>query len=183
MKRIGLAIIATCFITGMVAVSAWTQENDKGMWDGSHAMHIVSKLGLDDKQSAEVKTIFQKFHKNMIKKRADIEIGQVELMEILEKDIVDIKAAEAKIRQTASLKADAAMIYIQGIEDVKAKITPDQKKRLTEMLQMKGIEHGVNMGMNCPMMQGGRMEMGSDQTPHAAVPSGGPQFPDNSLRR
>ena len=66
----------------------------------------------------------------MIKKRADIEVAEVELREILEKDPVDVKTAETKVKQIASLKTEAAVMHIQGIEDVKAKLTPEQKKKL-----------------------------------------------------
>jgi len=42
------------------------------------------------------------------------------------------------------------MLHIQGIEDIKANLTPEQKKKLSEMMQMR---HGKGM-MDCPMMKG-----------------------------
>jgi hypothetical protein len=48
-------------------------------------------------------------------------------------------------------------MHIQGIEDVKAKLTPEQKKKLSEMMQMR---HGKGM-MDCPMMKS-MMDMGPD---------------------
>jgi hypothetical protein len=58
------------------------------------------------------------------------------------------------------------MLHIQGTEDVKAKLTPDQKKKLTEMMQMKGMDRGM---MNCPMMQG-EMPMGHHPAPPHTPP-------------
>ena len=171
MKKIGLTIIAACFITGLVVVSAGAQMGGgkgsgmgmgagmgmgggggMGMWDGSHAMHVISALGLDDNQSTEVKAILLKLQKEMIQKRADIQVAEIELKEILEKDPVDVKVAETKVKQIASLKTEAAMMHIQGIEDVKAKLTPEQKKKLSEMMQMRGMGHGRAM-MDCPLMK------------------------------
>jgi Spy/CpxP family protein refolding chaperone len=122
-----------------------------GMWDGAHGRHIISMLGLDDDQTTQVKVILFKLRKDMIKKMADIGVAKVELEEMLGKVPVDMKAVEAKVKQIASLKADAALLHIQGIEDVKAKLNPEQKKKLTEMMQSKGMEGGM---MNRPMMKG-----------------------------
>ena len=184
MKKIGLIIIAACFITGLLAVNASARMGEgmgsgccmgmgggggMGMWDGAHAMHVVSALGLDDNQSAEVKSVLLKLQKEMIQKRADIQVAEVELREILGKDPVDIKAAETQVKQIASLKSEAAMMHIQGIEDVKAKLTPEQKKKLSEMMQMKGMGHGKAM-MDCPMMKS-RTGMGPDTGAPDAKPA------------
>lgn len=180
MKKIGMSIIAAFFVSGLVVAGAGAQMaggkgmgtgmgmgggGGMGMWDGSHAMHVISVLGLDDNQSTDVKSILQQLQKSMIKKRADIEVAEIELKEILEKDSVDIKTAETKVKQIASLKTEAAMMHIQGIEDLKAKLTPEQKKKLAEMMQMRGMGHG-NGRMDCPMMKGQNME----KAPEAAIP-------------
>ena len=181
MKKLGLLIIAAVFLAGLVAASANAQMGGgkgkggamgmgppgggmgmgmgggMGMWDGAHGKHITSMLGLDDNQTVQVKPILYKLQKDMVKKKADIEVAEVELEEILGKDPVDLKAAEAKVKQIASLKAEAAMIHIQGIENLKAKLNAEQKKKLTETMQMKGMGHGM---MNGPMMEG-KMHMGS----------------------
>jgi len=168
MKRIGMAVIIVFFISGLVAAGAGAQMAGgkgkgpgkgmgggcgMGMWDGAHAMYVIKALDLDDNQSAEVKSILHRLQKQMIKKRADIEVAEVELKEILEKDPVDVKTAETKVKQIASLKTEVAMMHIQGIEDVKAKLTPEQKKKLTEMMPMRGMGHGKGR-MDCPMMKG-----------------------------
>ena len=168
MKKFGLTIIAVCFISGLVVVSASAKMGGgmssgmgkgrgMGMWDGAHAMHVICALGLDDNQSKEVKIVLLKLQKELIQKRANIQVAEIELSEILDKDTVDIKIAETKVKQIASLKTEAAIMHIQGIEDVKAKLTPEQKKKLSEMMQMR---HGKGM-MDCPMMKG-MMDMGPD---------------------
>jgi Spy/CpxP family protein refolding chaperone len=165
MKKIALIVIAACFITGLAAAGAGAymgggKGRGMGMWGGAHAGYIISALGLDDNQSKEVKAVLFKQQKEMIQKRAAIQVARIELREILGKDAVDIKAAEAKVKQIASLRAEAAMMHIQGMEDVKAKLTPDQRKKLSEMMQMGGMGHGRGM-RDCPMMKG-RWDKGPD---------------------
>jgi Spy/CpxP family protein refolding chaperone len=182
MKKLGLLIIAAVFLAGLVAASANAQmgggkgkggamgmgpKGGMGMWDGAHGQHLTSMLGLDDNQTAQVKPILYKLQKEMIKKRADIKVAEIELEEILGKDPVDMNAAEPKIKQIATLKADAAITHIQGIEALKAKLTPEQKKKLTQMAPMKGMGHDM---MRCPMMEG-EMHMGPHPGPTKASPA------------
>ena len=92
MKRIGKVIIAACLISGLVVAVAVAQMPcskgmgsgmgmgsncnmgtgmgagcGMGMWDGAHAMYIIDALGLDDSQTAAVKSILQQLQKEMIK--------------------------------------------------------------------------------------------------------------------
>lgn len=179
MKRIGITVIAVCIISGLAVAGAGAQMaggkmgggmgvsggcgmgmgggcgmgmRGGGMWDGAHAKYIISALNLDENQSTEVKAVLLKLQKEMIQKRADIQVAEIELKEILGKDPVDVKIAEAKVKQIASLKTEAAMMHIQGIEDVKARLTPEQKKKLPEMMQMRGKGHGKAM-MDCPRLE------------------------------
>ncbi len=188
MKKFGFTIIAACFIAGLTVASASAQRGGgmgrgmgmgggmemgggcgMGMWDGAHAMHVITALGLNDNQTTEVKAILLKLQKEMVQKRADIKVAEIELREILGKDPVDIKVAETKIKQIASLKTEAAMMHIQGIEDVKAKLTPEQKKKLTEMMQMRGMGHG-RAWMDCPLVKD-KVDMGPESGATTPKPS------------
>jgi Spy/CpxP family protein refolding chaperone len=175
MKKLVLSIITAAFLIGVAAASANAQMGGQmdmgpgcgmGMWDGAHGRHIISTLGLDDNQTAQAKSILFKLQKDMIKKRSDIGVAEVELEEILGKVPVDMKAVEAKVKQIASLKTDAALLHIQGIEDIKAKLNPEQKKKLTEMMRSKGMAGGM---MNWPMMKG-HMHKGHHPEPAQETP-------------
>jgi Spy/CpxP family protein refolding chaperone len=195
MQRIGKVIITACFVSGLIVAVAGAQmpggmgpgmgKGGKcgmgmtgmgpgcgmgmgmGMWDGAHAQYIIDALGLDDAKANEIKSLLQQLQKEMIKKRAEIQVAEVELKEILGKDSVDIKAAETKVKQIAALKTDAVMMHIQGIEDVKTKLTPEQKKKLTDMMQMRGMGHG-KPPMDCPMMKGQNMKGDANTEPAPA---------------
>ncbi len=127
---------------------------DMGMQCGQ-MMDKLASLGLDDKQMEEVRGLHLKMKKETIKKEADIDIAEIELREMLHKDAVDIGAAEAKVRQIESLKADLKIMHIRTHEEVKAKLTPEQRKNFNAMMKMKPM---CDMDMkgkcrNCDMMK------------------------------
>ena len=113
----------------------------------------------------------------MILKRAEIQVARIELRGILDQDTVDMKAVASKVKQIEALRTGATMMRIQGLEDIKTKLTPEQKKKLSEMMQKR---HGKGK-MDCPMMKD-KMDMGPDtgaadvkpaknRTPKAAPPA------------
>ena len=85
-------------------------------------------LNLDDKQKEAWKEIENSFTKELIRKRADEQIAEVELRELLEKDTVDLKTVETKLKQIATIKTETQLIVIKSIEKMKAKLTPEQRE-------------------------------------------------------
>ena len=149
------------------------QDCEMGMgcaFDGP-PMGRLKALGLDDKQMEAVKAIHLKTKKETIRKTADINVAEVELREILSKDPVDVAAAEAKVRQIETMKADRKILHIKAHEEVKAQLTPEQRKKFEEMRGM-GMGMGMEMGprgfmgrgegmhRGCGMREGGPMGMG-----------------------
>ena len=63
------------------------------------------------------------------------------------KDPVDLKAAEAKLRQIEALKTDLHLGHIKTHEEVKAILTPEQKKKFNAMTTEMGGCMGCGMGM------------------------------------
>ena len=127
-----------------------------GMMGGEqHLLKKLMSLGLDEQQEGAIKAIVRTTQKETIRKRADLAIARLELKDLLDKDPVDMTAVEAKLKQIASLKTDMQLSHIKTLEAIKAKLTPDQKKKFEEMR-----EHGMmgKMGMmkrkGCGMMSG-----------------------------
>ncbi|HYA89118.1 MAG TPA: hypothetical protein VEI57_18930 [Nitrospirota bacterium] len=120
-------------------------EGGRMMMDEDHPMwkHLMS-LGLDDKQTDALKTLRSKTMKDIIKKEADKQIAGIELRDLLAKDPVDMKAVEASVKKKESLKAEIFLTYIKAHEEIKSILTPDQMKRLKEMMK-EG--HGAGCGM------------------------------------
>jgi Spy/CpxP family protein refolding chaperone len=106
------------------------------MMRGHHRMmHICMKrLGLSAKQKEEIEGIRVATMKEVIRKRADMQIARLELRELLSKEPVDMKAVEAKVKQIEGLRADIHLAIIRAKEEVKAKLTPEQRQKLMDMM-------------------------------------------------
>ena len=122
-----------------------------GMQGGGMMMgddHLMWKhlrgLGLDDKQKDAIEAIRSKTMKYMIKAMADKQIASIELEDLLNNDPVDMKAVESLVRKNESLKTEMFLAHIKAREEIKSILTPDQKKRLKEMME----------GAGCGMMGG-----------------------------
>lgn len=151
------------FFAVVMFLFAWSGFSDAMMRDkgmgmaGGHPMYEKLKsLGLDEKQMGEVKAVHFRVMKETIKKRADMQVARVELREVLGQDPVDVKAAEAKIRQIEALSGDIKVMHIKAREEVKSKLTPEQRKKFEAMMPMM---HGGMMGkMKCECGMKGKMK-------------------------
>ena len=135
-----------------------------GMKGEDHPMwQHLKGLGLDEKQKEAVRAIKSRAMKEMIKRRADKQIAKLELKDILGKDPVDMRAVEAKLKEIEAIETDMHLSHIKSMEEVKALLTPDQKKKMKEMIEMGPMKGGMGMmqgcGMRGGMMQRGGMEM------------------------
>ncbi|MFA4918794.1 MAG: periplasmic heavy metal sensor [Thermodesulfovibrionales bacterium] len=119
------------------------------MWE-----HLMG-LGLDEQQREAIKEIKSKVIKEAIRKRADERIAGVELKELLDKDPVDMKAVEAKLKQIETLKTEMYLSLITATEEVKSKLAPEQRKKFREMQEMDPPGPHMRGGM----MRGGVMRM------------------------
>jgi Spy/CpxP family protein refolding chaperone len=119
------------------------------MMGGHHRMmHICMKqLGLNATQKEEIKGIKVATMKEVIRKRADMQIARLELRELLSKDTVDMKAVEAKVKQIESLRADIHLALIKAKEEVKAKLTPEQRQKMMDMMGKSPMMEGTDEEM------------------------------------
>jgi Spy/CpxP family protein refolding chaperone len=128
-----------------------------GMMGAEHRMwgHLKG-LGLDEKQKEAIKEIKSRVMKDTVRKRADIKVAGIELKDILDKDPVDMNAAEAKLKQIESLRTDMRLSRIKAIEEVKAKLTPDQRKKFKRSLERhrRWTQGGKGMTPPCEKKEG-----------------------------
>jgi len=142
-----------------------------GMMGDNHPVwkHVMG-LGLDDKQKEALKALRTRTMKDMVKKNADMQLAVIDLGSLLDKDQVDMKAVEALAKKKESIRTDLFLAHIRMHEDIKALLTPDQKKKLKEMMEP---EHGAG-SMGCrEMMHGdaGYRGMHSGEMREAAPPA------------
>jgi len=133
---------------------------DHPLWKSLH------ELGLDEKQKEAAKRITRKTMREVIKKRADMQIARLDLRDALDEDPVDMGAVESKLKTIESLETDIRLSHIKAIEEIKSILTPDQRKQLKEMMEKHPMmkKTGMMQGKGCGMM-GGMKKPGGMETP------------------
>ena len=101
------------------------------------------KLDLTDGQKAAIHEIRISLKKDMIRKRADLKIAQMDLHDQLHKDMVDMNAVESQVKKIEGLKTDMKLTAIKSWVAIKSQLTPDQRNKLIELLRdsRKSQEH------------------------------------------
>ncbi len=129
------------------------------MGDPGHILRNAKFLGLDAKQKTAIGEIVLKARKETIKKMADLEIARLDLKEIVKKDLIDMDAAKAKIKQIEAIKSDMMLAHIADLEKIRNVLTPEQREKFNELMEMPMMGMGGMMGRgmmdNMPMMDMG----------------------------
>jgi Spy/CpxP family protein refolding chaperone len=141
------------------------KHQDMGLKRSGHRMWMqLRRLNLDEKQKATVRDIRSKFMKDAISKMAEVRIAKTELRDILAKDTVDIHAVERKLKEISSLRVEMRLARIKAMEEVKAQLTPEQKKKFRDAIEKQWTSgefrrrgHGP-MGMAAPGGPRGEMQ-------------------------
>lgn len=120
-----------------------------GMGDRmKEAEHHLSKalrgLNLDEQQKKMIHEIKSRIMKETIRKMADIRIARIEIKDLLLQDPADMKAVEAKVKQLGTMRTEMHLAHIKALEDIKAKLTPDQRKKFGEMMKAGPMMGGMH---------------------------------------
>ncbi len=168
MRKTILVLLTVLFVMGLAISSG---AADKGMGSAPHDgtykheegcgcggphpfIGMFKKLGLDEKQKEAIKEIHFRTAKEMIKKKADIKVAKIELMEILSKDPVDMTAVETAVKKSEGLKAEMKIMHIKAMEEIKSNLNAEQKAKFSSMTRHWMMEremkrHGMRHGMGC----------------------------------
>ena len=95
------------------------------------------KLDLDDTQKAAIREIRSSMLTNMIRKKADLKVAKLELRELLHKEPVDMGAVESQAKKIESLRTSMLLDSIKSREEIKSKLTAEQKKKLKELMHQQ----------------------------------------------
>ena len=129
----------------------------EGMMKRQHHMKMMlMRLGLDEKQQAEVDKIMTAHMKDVIKKKADLDIAKLDLKSILSKDPMDMKAAESKLKEIEAMKTAMFLAHLNVHQEIKSVLTPEQQIKMKEMMKMHMMGGGMmgKDGCGCDMMKG-----------------------------
>ncbi len=186
MKK-SMQMVAALALVLCVAAGADARMRGKGMTmgrDGEHFAHYMKTLNLTEAQQDLFQEMYNKVQKEVIRKKADRGVAEIELREILDRDTPDLKSAEAKIRQIASFGADIRVLHLKSAAEFRAKLTPEQQDKFDDLDESRflGMDMSGGMGKMGPhgmgMMGsgGGKGMMGKEGCPmmkgmsHGAAP-------------
>jgi len=116
------------------------------------AEHLKS-LNLDERQKVFIGEIKSRMKKETIRRTAEMRIAQIELKDLLTQEPVDMKAVEAKVKQLETMRTEMQLSHIKAMEECKTKLTPEQRKKLREMMEAgpmmekMGMKHDQKRGM------------------------------------
>ncbi len=98
---------------------------------------LADKLDLSEEQRDEIKDVLTAHQKDMIQKKADRELAEVELRELTMKDDPDLDAIEEQIKEIANLEAGMRYSQIKVMVDARSVLTDEQKAQLKEPMKGK----------------------------------------------
>jgi Spy/CpxP family protein refolding chaperone len=168
-RRLIIAVISMMMLGGAAFLQS-ADAKERGMWRGGHGMNCdedmpgmtqhrrepmwghLKNLGLDDKQKTEIREIRDKAVKQTIRMKADERIARMELRELLSRDAVDMTAVRAKLKQMESLMTEIHLARIAAREEIKSKLTPEQRKKFREGHVRRSFMRGPMRGDGGHMM-------------------------------
>lgn len=102
----------------------------------NHVMQMIMSLGLDQNQIESIHQIIDTTAKEYIKKMSDLLIAIVDFEDIIQREPIDLNAAELKLKQIESLKTSMFLMPLRAREETESILTPAQKDRFMKMFDM-----------------------------------------------
>lgn len=137
---------------------------------------VRQALGLTDDQVQRLHTLGVDAQKASIQNRADLELRQLELRELMRADNPDDNAIMQKLDQINALRGKMAKERVQTLLSARSVLTPDQLKKIKTFMENRGFAHGPERGR---MMYRRGMPGGRPQGPGGpgGAPPAQPQTP------
>ena len=107
----------------------------------SYILSRREELNLSSDQVRNLERLRSDYERDAIKNEADLRVAEVDLTELLRADSVDVKKAEAKIREIERLRAELRIARIRAIEQGKQVLSQEQRERLRNMLTGNRYSH------------------------------------------
>src|SRR5919109_5253307 len=114
---------------GMMGGGMQGMPEGLGMPQPSRLVRMLrQELGLSDEQTKQLRPIVLQPTKTEIQQRADLQIAEIELGELLEADPMDMAQVEAKLKSIEGLRTTLRLTLIKAHEQAKALLTPEQRQ-------------------------------------------------------
>jgi len=112
-------------------------------------MANADKIQLTQDQKDKLNSLVSTHRKDMIKKKADLDVASVDLEELMRKESPDLKAVADQFKKVSGLEADLKYSEFEFNVNIKALLTKEQKDTLKMMMT-----HSDQMGMKMDMPMG-----------------------------
>lgn len=94
-------------------------------------------LRLTPEQVKKLEQLRDNFQRQSIRHDADTRILEVDIAELLDQPNVDMAKVETKVRAVEKLRADLRIARIRAVEQAKAVLTPEQRKKFYESIETR----------------------------------------------
>jgi len=144
-----LVVVATVLLLAMpataqpaatplpTATAASTEQGQPALPVIGTILENRGAIGLAASQVEALERLSLDFIREAIRRQADLLITQIDLDVLLDQDpskTVDMKAAEAKLREIEKIRADLQLALIRAVEAARAQLTHEQRSKLAALL-------------------------------------------------
>lgn len=116
--------------------------------------YLKERFNLTDEQAAKLGKIYSDYRKEVLRKKTDIEIAEMELGELLETKGSDESAIEDSVNKLESLRSNLSLYRIKSFLKTREFLSDEQYEGLAGYFlrwggpyRMKGMQHGGMEGM------------------------------------
>ena len=93
-------------------------------------LQLAGELNLTEAQDKELKALFFRTQTATVKRGADLDVADAELVRLLTNDDVDIAAVSKKVREIADIQADATLLSIDAALSAVKLLTHEQHLKI-----------------------------------------------------
>jgi Spy/CpxP family protein refolding chaperone len=164
MKKPVLAVFGVLAVAGLAFAQAPPQERPRrqGPAGGPQAhmgmqgpARMAEALGLTDQQKAQIEKLRADQERAAIKRRADNQLAQFDLRELLKAQTVDEKTVALRVKDLTDLHGAAIKARVDHLLAMKKILTPEQQEKMKQM-HANRPGAGFGQGMGRRMMRGPR---------------------------
>lgn len=164
-------------------------QGPSGMRGGSFFSPEGLKEGLNltEEQAKKLHDLFIDYRKGGIQKRANLQVAEIELEELIADPKLDLSKIEKKAKEKESLETDMMMFRVRSMAKAKEFLSDDQYDKFRSMIErrmsmggggmhsmMGGMSHG-KMGKGKGMKGSSHGSMGGGKgSPHGSMGMGSP---------
>ena len=151
MKKWMAAAALLAFATASFAAAPYRQDGRAGRMREFQASHghfmnqrllalldndqFKSKTNITDNQASRLRKIIIDTQESSIKTRAEMQVEEIELHELLRQDKSDQDAVMKKVQRLAELRGDMMQDNIKALLGTKEVLSPEQQKQVREFLR------------------------------------------------